>query len=213
MVLPVAIGALPGVTGSSHRIDYGVASFSQYSAGPIDTVGFDAAGNPDGSLSTDPIRPGLAVFGSFDGSASPLLFQDQPGSVLTVRKDLPAYKYDKPLGALIVHFHNTVGAKAQRMSLKNAPRVGLRLRPNPAHFANTITATVTVPADAGVPATGTVDIRRTGAGVVGSGRVVNGSAVVKFAWRAHLTYSFRAQYHGDGNYLAGNSANVALRIN
>jgi hypothetical protein len=209
MVLPVAIGALPGVAGPSQRISYGIVTFSGY--GLVDSVGFAANGDDlSGSLSTNPFRPGLAVYGSFDGSASPLLFQDQAGSVLNVRRDRSTYGYDHALGALIVHFHNTVGTKAQRMALKSVSRVGLTLSPTRAHPGTTITATVTVPADGGLAATGTVIIRHVGGGVLGSGQVVNGKAVVKFTRPAKGTYHVRAEYRGDSNYLAGNSAQVTL---
>jgi hypothetical protein len=53
------------------------------------------------------------VFGAFDGNESPLLWQDMPGTSLTVRRDSAAYAADNGQGALLVHFHNAVGNKAQ----------------------------------------------------------------------------------------------------
>lgn len=210
MVLPVAISALPGVAGPSKRISYGVVTFG--SSNPVDVVGLAANGDVNGSLTTDPFRPGIAVYGSFDGSASPLLFKDGPGSVLQVRRDRAAYAADHGAGALIVHFHNKVGAKAQRVSLKATPAVSLKLSPTIVRLGGTVTATVTVAADSGVPATGKVDIRRVGGGIFISGNLVNGKLVIKFKPQLRTLYQVRADFHGDGQYLTGVSNVVALRV-
>lgn len=115
IVMPVAIAALG--LGSSSRISYGIASFSPYQSGPIDAYGFDSQGNLDGSLSTDPLHPGVAVFGTPANPPS-VLFTDSPASVLLIERNQAAYTADHGLGALIVHFHNTVGHKAQVVELK-----------------------------------------------------------------------------------------------
>src|SRR5579859_2749902 len=117
LVLPVAISKLPGVTAAHSRIDYGVATFSSFSADPTDTIGLSSGTNLDGTLSTDPLHPGLAVYGSFTGAGSPLVYQDMSGTALQVRRDAAAYAADHGKGALIVHFQNAVGNKAQVVDL------------------------------------------------------------------------------------------------
>jgi subtilisin family serine protease len=114
LVMPVFIpDALPGLSAGNSRITYGVVTFGSFSGDPVDSVGFDSSFDLDGSLSTDVLNPGVAVFGAFDGNESPLLWQDMPGTSLTVRRDSAAYAADNGQGALLVHFHNAVGSKAQ----------------------------------------------------------------------------------------------------
>jgi hypothetical protein len=86
LVMPVETDALPGVAPGSSRIAYGVVTFGQFSGDPVDTVGLDSNGDPDGSLSTDVLNPGVSVFGDFTGDSSPLLYQDMPGTSLTIRR-------------------------------------------------------------------------------------------------------------------------------
>jgi hypothetical protein len=117
LVMPVETDALPGVAPGSSRITYGVVTFGQFSGDPVDTVGLDSNGDPDGSLSTDVLNPGVSVFGHFTGDSSPLLYQDMPGTSLTIRRDAAAYAADSGMGALLVHFHNAVGNKAQVVNL------------------------------------------------------------------------------------------------
>jgi hypothetical protein len=119
LVLPVWISDLAGVSAGHSRITYGVVTFGSFSGDPVDSVGVHISGTSlslDRTLSTDVLNPGLAVFGSFDGSGSPLLYLDSPGT-LEVRRDAAAYTADHGQGALIVHFHNVVGSKAQVVSL------------------------------------------------------------------------------------------------
>ncbi len=187
-------------------------TFGNGSGNPVDVVGLAPNNDVTGSLTTDPFKPGVAVYGSYDGSASPLLFKVGPGSVLQVRRDRAAYAADHGAGALIVHFHNKVGAKAQRVSLKATSAVRLRLSQTIIKLGGTVTATVTVAADSGVPATGKVDIRRVGGGIFISGNLVNGKLVIKFKPRARTLYQVRADYHGDSQYLSGVSNVVALRV-
>ena len=111
-----------GISSSHHlaldtsTLEYGVSSLSAQQSAP---AGLSAAGDPDGSLTFDPLHPGVAVFGSFDGTGSALLFADSPGSVLAVRRDRDAYAADHGRGALIVHFHNVVGDKAQPVAFES----------------------------------------------------------------------------------------------
>ena len=86
-----------------------------FTAGVIHDVG-----NLVNPLSLDILHPGVAVYGSYDGDASPLLFRDSPGSVLTIRRDAAAYAADHGQGALIIHFQNKRGYKAQVVYLKSA---------------------------------------------------------------------------------------------
>lgn len=118
LVMPVAVSALPKLAVNG-RIRYGVASYSNETAGPIDTVGLDAAGNLSKPLSINPYHPGIAVYGSVDGTTNGLLYADAPGTLLQVRRDAQRYPQDGGLGVLMVHFHNKVGNKAQVVALKS----------------------------------------------------------------------------------------------
>jgi hypothetical protein len=116
LVMPVLTSMLSGVSVGHSRIRYGIVTFSDLSPGPVDTVGLDGNLDPDGTLTTDVLNPGLAVFGKFNGSGSPLLYVDSPGT-LEVQRNAAAYVADHGQGALIVHFHNAVGNKAQVVTL------------------------------------------------------------------------------------------------
>ncbi|HEY6960940.1 MAG TPA: S8 family serine peptidase, partial [Gaiellaceae bacterium] len=82
MVLPVAIAAIPGVSATNSRITYGVVTFSTFAADPTDSVGFTSNFDLDGTLSMDVLHPGLAVYGSYTGIGSPLLYGDQSGKAV-----------------------------------------------------------------------------------------------------------------------------------
>ena len=109
------------------------------------------SGQPSGALSTDPIRPGLTIAGSYGGDTSPLLFRDTPSAVLQVRRDRLAYGADKALGALLIHFHNAVGNKAQLVTLKSTPKVAFTFAPSVLKKGRTTTANIVVAASNGVP--------------------------------------------------------------
>jgi subtilisin family serine protease len=117
MVMPVYLGTLPGLAVGASRVTYGIVTFGQFSSDPVDSVGFDNSFNLDGSLTTDPLNPGVAVFGTWNGSGTPLLYQDMPSTSLTVRRDATSYAADHGMGALLVHFQNAVGNKAQVVNL------------------------------------------------------------------------------------------------
>ncbi len=118
LVMPVETDLLPGVSVGHSRISYGIVTFGQFSTDPVDSVGFNSGMTAlDGSLSTDVLNPGVAVFGAFNGAGSPLLYADSPGTSLTVRRDAAAYTADHGMGALLVHFQNKVGNKAQVVDL------------------------------------------------------------------------------------------------
>jgi subtilisin family serine protease len=125
LVLPVAISALPGVSKKHTRITYGVAAYSSFVPKPVDRVGLTKKLVPDGTLGTDVLKPGVAVYGRH-GRA--LLYRDSPGTKLRLRRDAPAYKADHGKGALIVHFQDAVGHKAQVVALKTQKRPNARRR-------------------------------------------------------------------------------------
>jgi len=212
MVLPVAISAIPGVDEEHTRIGYSVLSFSPYQGAPVDHIGdIDEDGNLTDAMSLDVLHPGVALFGSYDGSASPFLFPDAPSSVLNLRRDAAAYVEDGGLGAMIVHFHNQLGSKTQVVQLKVDPTVNLQLAPNPAGRGQTVTATVTVPTGSDATATGTVTLKR-GTTTVASGALSNGSAQLHVSFADAGTYLLHAEYSGDTNHNAGTSATANLVV-
>jgi Bacterial Ig-like domain (group 3) len=191
-------------------------TFDGYHSGPMDQVGdVDADLNIVGGRSMDVLNPGLSVAGTFTGHSSPLLFEDSPGSVLAVRRDAGSYAADHGQGALIVHFHNLVGAKAQVVSLKKqTASVKLTMSPNPVVHGKTVTATVTVTGSSGTP-TGTVTLRRTDGSKptnIVSGPLVNGKATLKYTPKSKGTFHYQAVYSGDANYNARTSSTVTLKI-
>jgi hypothetical protein len=215
LVMPVAIGALPGISANTSRIKYGVFSFSPYQGAPVDQVGdIDNNGNFVNPLTMDVLRPGVSVAGSYDGDASPLLFRDSPGSVLAIRRDAPAYAADHGLGALMIHFQNTVGNNAQIVSLaKSASHASLSLSPSPVVHNHTVTAKITVTGKSGVTPTGAVVLRQLGTKpvVVASGTLTNGKVTLHFTPKAKGTFKFQAQYGGDFTY-GSSSATVTLKV-
>jgi subtilisin family serine protease len=116
LVMPVWLGALSGLSDNNSRINYGIVSFGQFSGSPVDSAGINL-NTGELSLSTDVVNPGVAVYGSWNGTGSPLLYADSPGTSLTVRRDAATYAADHGMGAMIVHFQNTVGNKAQIVDL------------------------------------------------------------------------------------------------
>ena len=205
MVLPVATAAIPGVDGENSRISYSVLSFSPYQGAPVDQIGdLDDDGNLVDPLTLDVLKPGVALFGSYDGSASPFLFPDAASSVLNLRRDAAAYVQDGGLGAMIVHFHNQLGSKTQMVQLKVDPTVNLALAPNPAGRGQDVTATVTVPTGPDAPATGTVTLKR-GTTTLATGALSNGTAQLHVSFADAGTYPLHTEYSGDANHNAGSS--------
>ncbi len=205
LVMPVWLGAIPGLASDQSRINYAVYSFSPYQGAPVDSVG-----DPEW-LSFDVLNPGVALFGSYDGSASPLLYPDAESSVLNLRRDSAAYAEDGGMGAMVVHFHNALGDKTQLVKLKDTPTVGLALAPNPAERGQQVTATVTVPDSAGSPASGAVVLKQ-GATTLASGTIADGTAQLTFALDAAGVYPIHAEYAGDDTHDAGVSAPVNLTV-
>ena len=208
LVMPVLTSAL----GAGSRISYGVASFSPYQSDPIDTVGFNAAGSKV-TLGFNPMRPAVAVYGSYDGDASALLYRDSPGTLLKIRKDRASYGLDKAMGALLVHFHNKADGKAQRVLLKTSPSLRLTITPRTGKVGKRETATVVVSNSSGLPATGRIRlVRISPRGTVDTAVLRNGRATLRFESARRRTVTYQATYAGDGNYLAGSSARVKVRF-
>ena len=217
MVLPVAAAALPGLSAGSSRIHYAVLSFSPYQGAPVDSLGSVSGAGVITGMSLDVANPGVAIFGSYDGDASPLLFRDSPGSVLELRRDSAAYAADHGLGALVVHFQNTLGNKAQIVSLKTASTTTLAMAPSPVAHGKTVTVTVTVAGSGGVWPTGRVVLNRPNADgsvlyPVKSGTLVNGTATFTYSQAVPGTYLYVASYDGDANYQWSKSAVVKLKV-
>lgn len=211
MVLPVAIAALPGIDADHSRISYGISSYTPYSGDPVDRIGMDDTGALSAPLSMDVLHPGVSVAGSYTGDASPLLFPDSEASVLKLTRDPASYAADNGKGALLVHFQNAVGDKAQVVRLNAAATVGLALAPTTAARGQTVTATVTIPKDAGPGATGAVTLTAGGTQVA-SGTAVDGSATLTFSSAKAGRFPVVASYAGDDNYQPGVSAPATLTV-
>jgi subtilisin family serine protease len=216
-VMPVPLADIPGVTANKSRINYAVLAFDGYHSGPLDQVGdVDDDGTITKGLSLDVLHPGLTVTGSYNGNSSPLLYEDAPGSVLALRRDAVAYAKDRGLGALMVHFHNVVGAKAQIVRFaKSASATSLRLSPSPVHSGRTVTASIAVSGSLpGVRPSGTVTLKRLGSHpkTVGTATLVNGRAKVTFHAGAKGVAHYRAVYGGDAVYSASSSTMRTLVV-
>jgi subtilisin family serine protease len=218
LVMPVAVGALPGISAATSRIKYTVLAFDPYHSGPVDQVGdILSSGDIVNPLSLDVAKPGVAVYGSYDGNASALLFRDSPGSVLALRRDAAAYAADHGKGALVVHFQNKVGNKAQIVSLKSAPAVSLTMTPGTVVHGKPVTVTITVTGSGGVTPTGRVLLNRPSSDgsqlfPVKSGTLANGKATFSYRQAVPGNYSYVASYDGDANYVAAQSSTVKLKV-
>lgn len=120
MVLPVSLDALGeyGISAANPRVTYGIETYSAFSDQPIDLIGVDAeSGDLSEPLSTNLFEPGILVTDEYgDGP----LVSDQPGSELTVTKNIASWEADEGKGLMMVHFHNQVGGKAQVVALHGA---------------------------------------------------------------------------------------------
>jgi subtilisin family serine protease len=216
LVLPVPVADLPGFSAEHPRINYSVFSFD-YETGPsIDQVGDIADdGTITHGLSLDVLHPGVSVQGSYNGASSPILFQDSPGTVLSVRRDLAAYRADRGQGVLMLHFHNLTGNKAQVVGFAKAkPTVKLSFAPTTIKKGTSTKVTVTVTGAADKP-TGTVTISRlngTKPGALRTVTLVNGTASFTYTPRAAGTFTYRAAYAGDQIYAGGTSGVATLKI-
>jgi subtilisin family serine protease len=209
------IPALPGFSSSHTRIRYAVQSFG--ATGIVDSIGAGASTGLLNShaLTMDMRHPGVAVANSSITSSPTiglLLNSDQPGTALTVRREVSAYNTDHGLGALLVHFHNKVGTKAKVVSLKATPKVTLKLSATKIALYQKLTATVTVANTAGHVPTGTIDLRRPGSGIYKSGTLSGGKVTLSFRPGARGTFQIRADYSGDLFYRSGSSATLTFTV-
>jgi len=122
------------------------------------------------------------------------------------------YAAGVPLGALIVHFQNKVGAKAQPVALKSVSQVSLKVSATNIK-AGTKINTLTVVTNTGGPVpTGKVNIRHAvpNGGIYAIG-TLNGYCSASFT-PPRGTIQIRAEYSGDANYLPGSSAVITLTV-
>jgi hypothetical protein len=210
---------LPGFNLLAPRIHYGVASFGE--SGLIDSVGLDpATGLLNGSrMTVDVSRPAVEVTNpNMTNATIPrptvghILNPDQNGSVVTVRRDVAAYNTDHATGMLMVHFHNKVGAKANVVAVRSAPKVTLRLSAASIALHHAEGATVSVANTGGHVPTGTVTLRTSAGVAIKSAALVAGTARLTWIPATRGTFSVYVTYNGDANYGAGRSAAAAFRV-
>jgi subtilisin family serine protease len=206
--------ALPNWSSTHTRIHYGVKSFGNV-GDFVDSVGVTNAGHL--TLTADVIHPGVEVVDVSDMLNGPLttgfVFNpDQPGKVLTVRRDLAAYQADHGKGMLMVHVHNKVGAKTQIVALKSAPKVSLKLSTSSLALHHSLSATVTVANTARATPTGTVTLRRADGSAIKSGSLKSGK--ITFGWTPAKrgTFKVHATYAGDAHYAGGSSPAVTYKV-
>jgi subtilisin family serine protease len=207
--------ALPGFSRSHSRFHYGVVAYGP--VGVVDSIGvnLNTFELNSGRLSADVLHPGVEMWNS--ANLSPLttglvLNPDSNGARLTVRRNVAAYNTDKGNGALVVHFHNKVGAKTKLLTLKTKPKVTLTLSKTTLARNHRITATITVANTAGRVPTGTVKLRRASGVVIKSGTLANGKVSLSFTPTRAGTFRVYATYGGSTYYASGASATVTYRV-
>jgi subtilisin family serine protease len=212
---PAALPALPGFSSSHTRVRYGVVTLG--ATGVVDSIGVNlVSGNLSAThLTTDLTHPGVELYNQSILNAPTvglLLNSDQPGTSLTVRRDVAQYNADNGKGALLVHFHNRVGAKAKVVTLKTKPRVTTKLADATITLHQSMTATVTVANTAGHTPTGKVTLRRSTGSAIKSGSLVNGK--ITFTWTpgSRGTFQVYATYAGNAVYASGRSPAVSYKV-
>jgi hypothetical protein len=116
--------ALPGFSAQHSRIRYGVVTVGE--GGVVDDIGVKLRSrepklNAD-YLTMDVLHPGLAIYNrsmTTFHTAGFSLIADRPGSTVTVRRDVAAYRRDHGKGALLVHYQNALGKKEQLVTLRS----------------------------------------------------------------------------------------------
>jgi hypothetical protein len=143
LVMPVFSGLL-GL--SSPRFSYWVTS------GTVETGLLDTLASPSNPLTVDVTRPSIRGTEVGDTTGD-LTYADLPGRTVQVVKDGAAYRADRPLGEMFVHFSNVDGARAQLTTIQQAQTIAvptsLRVTHDQARGAFTIGATAT----SGLPVT------------------------------------------------------------
>jgi hypothetical protein len=216
LVMPVPVADLPGFSAENPRISYSVISFDFETGPPIDQVGdVDGDGNIIGGLSLDVLHPGVSVHGSYNGTSSPILFEDSPGTVLAVQRNVAAYRAEHGKGILMVHFHNLTGDKAQVVSFaKPKPRVSLSIAPKTVKKGKSAKATIKVTGSVDTP-TGRVTLKRitaTGSNSVRTVKLVGGVASITFKPGKVGALKYVATYNGDVIYTGKTSPRVTLTV-
>jgi subtilisin family serine protease len=206
VVMTVPVSAL-GITLSSRRFAYGLATFSAYHQDPVDLVGLTAAGRP--SLTVDVLRPAITAT---DGASSGVMFSDLPGQPLVVRKDVSPYQTDKIQGLLLLHHHNKSGLRAQVVRTKQPSSPRISLTATRVRAGTAVDAIVTIPASAGAVATGGILVSRVPGVLLKQGTTANGSFRVRLPNLPRGTWTIYSRYGGDNNYLGAVSNSVVLTV-
>jgi subtilisin family serine protease len=208
LVLPFRIGALPGLSATSSRISYAIEAYSGYSSRPVDTVGVvnENTFQLTHPLSFDVLHPGVAVYGTYSGSGTALLYNDSPSSVLTVRRDAAQYALDGGQGVLLLHFQNAVGHKAQIVALKTPTTTSLTASANPSVAPAPVKLTATVGAAAGTP-TGSIEFFD-GTTSLGHAALSGAHAVLSTTALTVGSHSLTAVYGGDAADMTSTSSVV-----
>ncbi|HZC70561.1 MAG TPA: S8 family serine peptidase [Jatrophihabitans sp.] len=205
--------ALPKWSSTHTRIHYGVQAYGNLGE-LVDSAGISRRGHL--TLTTDVIHPGVEAVGFPGVLNSPtigLVFNpDQPGKVLTARRDVARYNADHGKGLLMVHFQNKVGAKAQRVTLKSKPKVTIKLSTSSVPLHNTLHVTVRVANTAGHRPTGKVTLRRANGSVVKGAMLRRGKRTFSLVANSRGTFKLHATYGGDANYVSGASKSVSYKV-
>jgi hypothetical protein len=206
VVMTVPLSAL-GISPTTRRFNYGVATFSPYHDDAVDRVGLNAAFEP--SLTVDALRPAITAT---DGASSGVMFSDLPGQSLVIRKDVLAYRTDKTQGLLLLHHHNKTGLRGQVVRIKQPSSPRISLTATTVRAGQPVDAIVTIAPSAGPAATGAILVKRVPGVVLRQGTTANGSFRVRLPALPRGTWTIYSQYAGDSNYLAAFSNSVVLRV-
>jgi subtilisin family serine protease len=201
MVLPVLTHYLTAAAPSG-RIQYWVDAFT-ISSGRTDHTA---------KATFNVLHPGLTVVNGpllNDAAESDFFFGEQfwldaptGGSTppLTVLRQAHYYNAQGAKGLLLLHHYNRFGARTE--VVRTTSSVTATVSPNPTHYGQPTSVTVTVSGSAGSTPTGSVAVEETtpsggwGAGTTLSG----GKAVIKLPKLSVGTHSLKVTYSGDGSY-------------
>ena len=208
VVLPVYASVL-GLTGTG-RFTYQVLSgdvFNDFAGGVLDAVG---------PLSYAGLQPGLGL--ADDGSGDPLV-PDAGAPALSVAYDAATFGGDAALGLLLVHHHNTDGARAETVTIANGTSTALAADTgSDTAVGQPITLTATVsksdPTSQGGLGAGTTPVTfRDGTDVLGSVPVTGqGTAIYTVTAPTTGPHSYTATYEGNATFLPSTSAPVTTTV-
>jgi hypothetical protein len=140
------------------------------------------------------------------------MFSDQPNTTLSIRKDVPAYSFDKPQGLLLLHHHNRTGLRAQVLRVKQPSSPRLRLTSTSVRAGTAVNAVVTIAPTAGLPATGAVLVSRVPGVSLVKGNISNGTLTLRLPNFPRGKWTIYAHYIGDNNYFGAYSNSVVLTV-